>query len=637
MPKNRLSGKIAKLRTGVMILAVSVFALAPNSYSDDTAASIQDKDILTYLQDVINWRHAIVDGDLSSDNARISLLKDSLKNDSRKVLKYCFDFANAESAILEETENKSSEATKTDNTRHNTLAKKIDDAKQHIDAIEGQLDDIKQKSGDSPSAGIRALREKLSGELRVEQAHLDLLNSFMVNFSSNENEDTGLSGQINKLSRSMLGDLTEQSAPATKQDTKDNTSVKDDGILEIMSDLLSLSKKKKTINTLIEQTAELSASNRKIIQLLRVPLQNAVKEGYALADAPVGQSRKSMDNHRHALAEWSEKYKKLSNAAIPLGQIISLLDAGNSTLEEWSLILEQQWNKVFRHFVMRLGILGASLVIPFIFLELAHKAILRYVRDINRMRQLNIARQIVFVTFLVLVFFLNFFTEFGSLATYAGFLTAGLAVALQTVLVSLTAHFFFFGRFGVRAGDRVTISGITGDVVQVGMLRIYLMELIGDKSGFRPSGKIVAFPNSVLFNSTAFSKQVSGTSYTWNDLAFSLDPRSDFSSVNKKIIEVVNSVYGEYKKIIERQYVALEQSTNLAVGVPTPRSEINVKDSGLVCEVHYPVIIENASKVYEQIISKLIKAFDSDTRFKLILSSPLKIVTVDEEEFLSRD
>jgi len=615
--------KTGKTLFYTVILAALFYALQPCAYADNAPppASVNDKDVLSYLQDVISWRHAIVDGDLSSDNARVTVLKDTLRQNSQKVLKSSFDFAHAESTVLEAGQAASGKATQ-DNTHHANLAKRIDDTNQHIEDLETQLAALPQDASSIP------VREKLSGELKVERAHLDLLNNFMNIVSADDNGDKGLTGEINKLSYSILGDLGEEPATAPKPENKDALEAidADDGILGITSDIISISRKKKAISTLIDQTNDLSAATQKLLQEVRVPMQDSIKEGNALADVVVAPDKKSVDEHRRALDTWLAKYKKLSAVALPLGQINALVDVSNSNLKEWNLIIDQRWDKIFHHFIIRLGILCASLVIPFVFLELAHRTIRRYVRDINRLRQLNIVRQVVFVTLLVLVFFLNFFTEFGSLATYAGFLTAGLAVALQTVLVSLTAHFFFFGRFGVRAGDRVTIAGVTGDVVQVGMLRIYLMELIGDNAALRPSGKIVAFPNSVLFNSTAFSKQVSGTSYTWNDLTFLLDPDSDFSLANKKILDVVNSVYAEYKKVIENQYVSLEQSTNLTVGLPAPRSEVRIKDTGLVCEVHYPVTMAHASEVYERMIRKLIKTFADDKDFKLVLSNPLKIM-----------
>ncbi len=600
-----------------LALAAALLALA--APADDAAPVIRDNDILNYLQDVISWRHAIVDGDLPPDNARAALLKDSLRHNSQKILRSVFDFAHAESAVLEAAPVSGSSGQE---NRHAKLYQKTQETQQHIETLQEQLDAL------APGAGNSAQREKLSGELRVEKAHLELLQRFVTLFSTNGSNDSGLTGAINKLSYTILGDLQEPLPGATRPISAEQPAVQqeDDNVFGIMSDMLALARRKQAVDALTRQTAELKAETQNLMKAVRTSLQNSISEGNTLADAKIATDSRSIAGHRRDLDAWFAGYKKLSAAALPLGQANSLMDAGTGDLKEWDGILGHEWDRIFRRFVAKLGILGASLLVPFIFLAAAHRVIVRYVRDVNRVRQLNVVRQVVFVTLLVLVVFLNFFTEFGSFATYAGFLTAGIAVALQTVLVSLTAHFFFFGRFGVRAGDRVTIAGVTGDVIQVGMLRIYLMELIGDKDSLRPSGKIVAFPNSVLFSTTAFSKQVAGTSYTWDDLTFSIEPGSDFPLASRKILDVVNGVYGEYRGAIERQHASLEQSTHLSVAVPTPRSEMLVRDTGLVCEVHYPALIEEAPKIYEKLITRLVKAFEGDRDFRMILANPIKII-----------
>jgi len=43
----------------------------------------------------------------------------------------------------------------------------------------------------------------------------------------------------------------------------------------------------------------------------------------------------------------------------------------------------------------------------------------------------------------------------------------------------MAAYFFIIGRYGVQVGDRMTITGVTGDVVEVDLLRFYLRELAG--------------------------------------------------------------------------------------------------------------------------------------------------------------
>ena len=83
-----------------------------------------------------------------------------------------------------------------------------------------------------------------------------------------------------------------------------------------------------------------------------------------------------------------------------------------------------------------------SLGILALFSELWRRFIYRYVQDVRRRRQILILRRFVVYFLMGLVIILGFVSEFSSLATFAGFITAGLAVGLQTILLSVAAYFF---------------------------------------------------------------------------------------------------------------------------------------------------------------------------------------------------
>ena len=167
-------------------------------------------------------------------------------------------------------------------------------------------------------------------------------------------------------------------------------------------------------------------------------------------------------------------------------------------------------------------------------------------------------RRIVTDILLAIVLALGFVSEFGSLATFAGFLTAGIAVALQTIILSVAAYFFLIGRHGVRVGDRITVSGVTGDVIDVGLVRLYLMELGGAGADLHPTGRVVVVSNSVLFQGAPFFKQIPGTAYAWHEVAVKLEPGGDYTMAESKLLEAVNSVYAQYRVIIEQQSQTLE-------------------------------------------------------------------------------
>src|SRR6516225_10513645 len=95
-----------------------------------------------------------------------------------------------------------------------------------------------------------------------------------------------------------------------------------------------------------------------------------------------------------------------------------------------------------------------------------------------------------------------FASELGAITTFAGFLGAGIAVALQNVILSVAGYFFLIGKYGVKVGDRVQVAGITGDVVDIGLVRLHLMEIGGGGSA-RPTGRVVAVSNAVVFQANA--------------------------------------------------------------------------------------------------------------------------------------
>ena len=141
---------------------------------------------------------------------------------------------------------------------------------------------------------------------------------------------------------------------------------------------------------------------------------------------------------------------------------------------------------------------------------------------------------------------------------FAGFLTAGIAVALQTVILSVAAYFFLTRTAWHRVGDRITISGVTGDVIDVGLVRLSLMELSGAGSDVHPTGRLMVVSNSVLFHRHAFQANPRYRLMLGTKLHVKLQSGGDSTMAEKNMLEAVNSVYSLYRDSLEQQQQALE-------------------------------------------------------------------------------
>src|SRR5437868_8075817 len=145
--------------------------------------------------------------------------------------------------------------------------------------------------------------------------------------------------------------------------------------------------------------------------------------------------------------------------------------------------------------------------------EIWRRTTFRYIHDVRRRYQFLLLRRVVMWVAIILIIVLAFATQLGSAVTFAGLITAGVAVALQNVIVSVVAYFFLIGKYGIRVGDRVQIGDVTGEVVDIGLVRMHIMEL-GGAGDMQPTGRVVAFSNSIVFQPTAgVFKQIPGTSF----------------------------------------------------------------------------------------------------------------------------
>jgi small-conductance mechanosensitive channel len=92
-------------------------------------------------------------------------------------------------------------------------------------------------------------------------------------------------------------------------------------------------------------------------------------------------------------------------------------------------------------------------------------------------------------------------SDLSSLATYFGLLSAGLLLALQNVILPSLGSLVLLGKRGIRVGDRVQVSGITGNVINMGLLQFQLREFNVEEGRF--TGHVATFSNSLVFLSPA--------------------------------------------------------------------------------------------------------------------------------------
>jgi small-conductance mechanosensitive channel len=228
-------------------------------------------------------------------------------------------------------------------------------------------------------------------------------------------------------------------------------------------------------------------------------------------------------------------------------------------------------------------------------------------------------RRIVVWSLIAIILTVSFASELGAITTFAGLLTAGIVVALQNVILAVAGYFFLIGKYGVRVGDRVQVAGITGDVVDIGMVRLHLMEVTGGTSP-RPTGRVVVFSNSVVFQAGAgLFKPIPGTSFLWHEITLTLSPESDYHQVEQRLLDAVNRVYSEYRDRMEMQRRNMERSLRTTEHIPlVPGSRLRLTPSGLEVVIRYPVELGDAADIDDRVTRELLEAIRHEPGLHLL-------------------
>jgi len=599
--------------------------------SDLQAASAQTKpnpgqSVLDELNQTINWYRRVTLLDQSSITPQEVLFRDPVRQNARLILHQSFVYARAQAAAI----NASGGATQAANAQNAKLSQAAAASSQRMTQLQTRLAAVTASLSTTTAASrpaLEAQRDELTAELNLAKARSDVI-QHVSDFTAESGGSTLLQ-QIDDLERSIPDAQPQQqnssASKSTDSSALQNIRPESTGIIGLIEDMFSLSRRMKDIKDVDKKAGALQETNEKIRGPLRTELLDALHRADALSQTRPSDNPQALDALKGQFDELTSRFKLLASAGVPLAEQNILLGSTRSALQQWHDAVHGEYFRVIRALLIRLGAIAISILILLGISNLWRRATFRYVTDVRRRRQFLLVRRLVVGAIIIVIVVAGVVTEFSSLATFAGLITAGIAVALQTVILSGVAHFFFLGRYGVRVGDRVTISGITGDVIDIGIFRLYMLELSSSHSDLQPTGRIVVFSNSVLFQPSAFYKQIPGANYVWHELALTVSPNSDYHLTERRLMGAVQSVYEQYKEDIKQQHAAANEHIHLPLPEPKPQSQLRFVDSGLEFVVRYPVESRRAAEIDDRITRQLLDTIDQEPKLKLVPSGTPKI------------
>lgn len=158
-----------------------------------------------------------------------------------------------------------------------------------------------------------------------------------------------------------------------------------------------------------------------------------------------------------------------------------------------------------------------------------------------------------------------------SLATYLGIVTAGLAVALQDLIIDVAGWAFIISRRPFSVGDRIEIDGQSGDVVDIRVFQFSMLEIGNRLDAEQSTGRVIHVPNGKIFTQSQINWS-QGIPFIWNEIPVLITFESDWEKA-KHILEYivkekapdVSRAVKEYSRRPDRRYVISYRNTSPVV------------------------------------------------------------------------
>jgi small-conductance mechanosensitive channel len=607
-------------------------------------------EVIAFLNQSIQWyQHIQLERQLVTTPEDVNFITNDQQT-ADQVIRLSFDFATADAELRAKQKAATASPDQgaiASQSNYQSLVALASKADQQLKDTQDEMDGYKRKLASANPADrvkIQSTISELQGEIDLDTTRRDALHD-MVDFVGGLDSGGGagsLRSAIEELRRAVpaaavpapaatQASTTAQTVPQAPQPDANalflaNLPVRHDepsGIFGLAEDLLSLDRKMRTLDDTIKLTDALAQTSRSLSASMSSDLRNLAQRGDQLAAQADTSTAAQLAQVRKDLETVTQQFKQSSGIVLPLGKQAILLNLYKHNLTNWRAAIKVQFSSELRNLSGRLLTLAIILAIVLVLAAVWRRLIFRYVPDIRRRYQFLLLRRITLWIVIGIIIAFSFASQLGQLATFAGLITAGVALALQNVILSFAGYFFLIGKYGIRVGDRVHIENVTGQIVDIGLIRIHLMELSSGESDAQPTGRVVAFSNAVVFQpGAAFFRQIPDTNFIWHQITLILAPESNYQEVEKRLMDAVNSVFSKYKDALETQRERVERSlATSTLKSFSPQSRLYLTQTGLEVVIRYPLELEKSSETDDSITRALLDAIEREPKLKLVGTS----------------
>lgn len=188
----------------------------------------------------------------------------------------------------------------------------------------------------------------------------------------------------------------------------------------------------------------------------------------------------------------------------------------------------------------------------------------------------------IIVVLITITYFTGSIKDFGLVI---GLLTAGIAITLQELILSIAGSFYIFLVKVYSPGDRIEIHGIKGDVIDIDSIYTTMMEIGEWVSSDNYTGRIIKLSNAFVFKGPVYNYS-QDFPFVWDEFNLPIRYGSDIELAKEIVIEVAQEHLSDYVKesmtswgaIVSKYYIEdADVNPTLAIAITENWIEFNLR------------------------------------------------------------
>lgn len=328
-------------------------------------------------------------------------------------------------------------------------------------------------------------------------------------------------------------------------------------------------------------TALLESKRSALAMQVEQLVQSSTAANPTLAPEAAAAAFDRIAEDRKSLAEFDERIQDEQQLAEIYGEWSSLLGSRLRACIHGLLL------SLLCIFLILVFVLAGSIVVA--------KASLRVGVDRRRKATMRLLGRFVVQAIGVLLILLVLFGLPRQLSTIIAFAGAGLTVALKDFIVAFFGWFVLMGKHGIHVADWVEINGISGEVVEIGLLRTVLLETGNWADSGHPTGRRVTFVNSFAIEGHYFNFSTTGQ-WLWDSLEILVPTGQDPYPITDAILKLVLKETEANARQAEQEWQRATQQYGLQPFSAVPAINLRPTFQGINIVVRY---IARANERYE--------------------------------------